>query len=94
MLKLIFSAVLYRSSCIALLVLLAAALSLARAQQPIVIDASRVPSPPQPVQAALGTSTRPDGQTLTANSQYLVLNSKPWLPIMGEFHYSRVPRED
>ena len=42
----------------------------------------------------LGTSTRPDGQTLTVNSQYLVLNGKPWLPVMGEFHYSRVPRED
>jgi len=64
------------------------------AQQPIVIDASAPALAPQPVQAALGTSTRADGQTLTVNSQYLVLNGKPWLPVMGEFHYSRVPRED
>ena len=78
----------------ALLILLTPALSLAPAQQPIAIDASRATPPPQPVQATLGTSTRPDGQTLTANSQYLVLNGKPWLPVMGEFHYTRVPRED
>lgn len=25
------------------------------------------------------------------NSRYLMLDGKPWLPVMGEFHYSRVP---
>jgi beta-galactosidase len=25
------------------------------------------------------------------NSRYLTLNGKPWLPVMGEFHFSRVP---
>nr|WP_257030999.1 beta-galactosidase [Edaphobacter lichenicola] len=64
------------------------------AQQPVVIDARAPVSGPKPVQAALGTSTRPDGQSLTVNSQYLLLDDKPWLPVMGEFHYSRVPRQD
>lgn len=28
------------------------------------------------------------------NSQYLVLDGKPWLPVMGEFHYARYPEKD
>ena len=63
-------------------------------QQPIVIDAHTPAPPPAPVRAALGTDKRPDGTTLTVNSQYLVLNGHPWLPVMGELHYSRVPREN
>ncbi len=66
----------------------------AAAQQPVIIDARSPVAAPKPIQAALGTSTRPDGETLTVNSQYLMRNGKPWLPVMGEFHYSRVPRQD
>lgn len=28
------------------------------------------------------------------NQQHLIRNGKPWLPTMGEFHYSRYPREE
>jgi hypothetical protein len=28
------------------------------------------------------------------NSKYLTKNDKPWFPIMGEIHYSRVPRKE
>lgn len=59
----------------------------------IFIDATAPAVQPQPVRAALGTSRSPNGNTLTVNSQYLLLNNKPWLPVMGEFHYSRVPKE-
>lgn len=31
------------------------------------------------------------GRTLTVNSRYLELDGQPWLPVMGEFHYSRYP---
>ena len=31
------------------------------------------------------------GHSLTVTSRYLELNGRPWLPIMGEFHYSRYP---
>jgi hypothetical protein len=31
------------------------------------------------------------GHSLTVNSRYLELDGKPWLPVMGEFHYSRYP---
>ncbi len=30
-------------------------------------------------------------RTFSVNSQHLELDGRPWLPIMGEFHYSRVP---
>lgn len=42
----------------------------------------------------LGTTASKSGHSLTANSRYLVLDGRPWLPVMGEFHYWRVPAED
>lgn len=35
--------------------------------------------------------TGPQG-SLAINSRYLVRDDQPWLPVMGEFHYSRFPR--
>lgn len=40
---------------------------------------------------AMGTAKRPDGSTITANSQSLLRDGQPWLPVMGEFHFSRYP---
>jgi hypothetical protein len=40
-----------------------------------------------------GTNTTPDGRSIGINSRYLTRDGKPWLPIMGEFHYSRVPEQ-
>ncbi len=39
----------------------------------------------------LGTARTPAGQTLAANNQYLLRDGRPWLPVMGEYHYSRAP---
>lgn len=61
------------------------------AQNIISINAAAPAPAPKPVPAHLGTSRAANGETLTVNSQYLMLNGKPWLPVMGEFHYSRVP---
>lgn len=36
----------------------------------------------------------PTGQDLEVNSQYLTLDGKPWLPVMGEFHFARYPEKD
>ncbi len=33
-------------------------------------------------------------QEFSWNQQHLIRNGKPWLPTMGEFHYSRYPREE
>ena len=54
-------------------------------------DASASPVAPAPADFHGGISVNPAGQTLGVNSRYLLLDGKPWLPVMGEFHYSRVP---
>jgi beta-galactosidase len=33
----------------------------------------------------------PGGKDLELNNRYLTLHGKPWLPVMGEFHFSRYP---
>ena len=38
-----------------------------------------------------GDSIAPNGEKIAINSQYLTKNGLPWLPVMGEFHYSRSP---
>lgn len=65
--------------------------ALATAQNLITIDATAPAPAPVPVDAHLGTARNPDGEIIGANSQYLTLDGKPWLPVMGEFHYSRYP---
>lgn len=38
----------------------------------------------------MGTATGPGG-TIGINNRYLTRDGKPWLPVMGEFHFSRFP---
>jgi hypothetical protein len=59
---------------------------------PLRVDATAAASPPETGYLRLGTSTAPNGQTLGVNSQYLLRNGQPWLPVMGEFHFSRFPK--
>ena len=33
-------------------------------------------------------------RSLRVTSRYLELDGRPWLPIMGEFHYSRYPDDE
>jgi beta-galactosidase len=40
-----------------------------------------------------GTTVNPQGQELTADQRSFFLDGKPWIPVLGEFHYTRVPRE-
>ncbi len=35
----------------------------------------------------------PQGVEIAVNSRYLTMAGKPWFPVMGEFHFSRSPRE-
>jgi len=39
----------------------------------------------------MGTAKNPAGDIFSFNSQYMLYNNKPVLPVMGEFHYSRYP---
>jgi hypothetical protein len=36
----------------------------------------------------------PQGVELNTNSRYLTMNGQPWVPVMGEFHYSRYPESE
>ena len=63
------------------------------AQNVLRIDATAPQSAPSPVAMMLGSARAPDGRTIGANSQYLTLDGKPWIPVMGEFHFSRYPAE-
>src|SRR5215469_11976255 len=57
---------------------------------PLQIDASSFVQP-DPSSFRGGKSVSPTGHTIGMNSRYLIRDGKPWLPVMGEFHYSRVP---
>jgi hypothetical protein len=65
--------------------------SLAQVTTPIRIDASQAYSEPGPARFEGGTAKSPSGGSLTINSRYMMRDGKPWLPVMGEFHYSRYP---
>lgn len=69
----------------------AESLSPARAANIIEVDATAPFSPPLPTEYEPGSATSPSGHTIGLNSRYLLLNGRPWLPVMGEFHYSRYP---
>ena len=58
------------------------------------IDASRPSPPPQPSDFKGGSSLSPSGRSIGLNDQYLTRDGKPWLPVMGEFHFSRYPEAD
>ena len=57
----------------------------------IEIDA-RQPSPPaRPSDFRAGSSLSPSGESIGLNDQFLTLDGKPWLPVMGKFQFSRYP---
>jgi beta-galactosidase len=78
------------------LVLFVAALlwALPAAEGQMLVDARAASSVPGPTAFQTGTATSPDGHTLGLNQQYLTRDGRPWLPVMGEFHFSRVPASE
>ncbi|MFP5229886.1 MAG: beta-galactosidase [Acidobacteriota bacterium] len=65
-----------------------------RGSNKVLIDASAAPSAPEPSGYRADYATSPSGETLGLNSRYLTRNGRPWLPVMGEFHFSRVPADE
>jgi beta-galactosidase len=76
---------------IALGICLAAMLSLKAAMLTATVPA---PPPAETGYFKLGTTRSPDGHELSANSRSVLLDGKPWFPVMGEFHYSRYPQSE
>ncbi|HET8611483.1 MAG TPA: beta-galactosidase [Sphingomonas sp.] len=58
---------------------------------PMRFDASKVPPPPETGYLKLGTAVAPSGDRIGVNSRYLTFDGKPWLPVMGEAHFVRIP---
>lgn len=56
----------------------------------VAIDAQQPRSAPETGYLHLGGVSR-TGQSISVNSRYLSRDGKPWLPVMGEFHFSRYP---
>jgi len=52
------------------------------------------PSPAASTGFQLGQARRPDGTVLGVDSYSLWRNDQRWLPVMGEFHFSRYPENE
>jgi len=57
------------------------------------LDAHQAPPAPRDGLLNMGTALSPSGQSLTVNDRYLMIDGKPVLPVMGEFHYTRFPHQ-
>ena len=55
------------------------------------IDARQPSPPPRPSDFKGGSSLSPSGRSIGVNDQYLTRDGEPWLPVMGEFQFSRYP---
>jgi len=60
---------------------------------PETLTLGRAPSPKQ-IPIRQGSSVAPDGTTLSADSLSLLQDGVPIMPVCGEFHYTRLPREE
>ncbi|MGA7521502.1 MAG: beta-galactosidase [Acidobacteriaceae bacterium] len=60
----------------------------------VIIDAGTPSEVPKVSSYHVNYASSPSDQTLGLNTMYLTMNDKPWLPVMGEFHYDRVPKSD
>ncbi len=63
-------------------------------REPLRVDASAPPHPTGPADYEGGTNRSPDGSVLGVTDRYLTLDGEPWLPVIGEMHYTRVPEAD
>jgi len=61
---------------------------------PLLLEATTAAPPPRSGHLAMGASRNPAGGELTADSRSLLRNGQPWLPVMGEIHYTRLPEEE
>ena len=64
------------------------------AKAPLTIQ---LPTPREPMltgHLGLGETNAPDGRTLWADNRSLHRNGKPWMPVMGEFHFTRCPSNE
>ncbi len=49
------------------------------------------PAPAETAGFKLGSAANPAGTSISTSSRSLLRDGRPWTPVMGEFHYSRIP---
>jgi len=83
-----------RISAIALTALLSLASMLTAQQVPpsLFIDAS-TPAPAPEIGFLHMGGVSPSGHRISVDSRSLSLDGKRWLPVMGEFHFTRYPEK-
>jgi hypothetical protein len=54
----------------------------------------QTPPPAESGYFKLGSNKNPAGHEISVNSRSLLLDGQPWFPVMGEFHYTRVPHAE
>jgi hypothetical protein len=54
----------------------------------------QIPPPAESGYFKFGTATNPTGHEISLNSRSLLFDGQPVFPVMGEFHYSRVPQAE
>ncbi len=64
------------------------------AQARLTVDASTPAPPVRQADYRGGTDRGPDGRVMGVTDRYLTLAGKPWIPVIGEMHYARVPEAD
>jgi len=62
--------------------------------EPLKIDLTRAVAPAADSPYGPGTTKNPRGQELVTDNRSLILDGKPWLPVMGELTYARYPRDE
>jgi hypothetical protein len=60
------------------------------------IDSITITGPKPPITEGfkMGEARSPDGTLLKLDSSSLLLDGKPWTPVMGEFHFARYPENE
>jgi hypothetical protein len=79
-------------STLAVFLGLQAALSAQQSPPPFLIDATAQASAPETGFLKMG-GVSPAGRRISVDSRSLLLDGKPWLPVMGEFHFARFPEK-
>lgn len=78
----------------ALLILSCLVIAHHAAAEVLTLDASAIPAAASASDLHLGMAVSPDGHIITVDRRGLLLDGQPWLPISGEFQFSRCPESE
>ncbi len=62
--------------------------------QPLILNATAPPDPVRQGHLFVGAARNAEGQEISVDSRSLLRDGTPWLPVSGEFHFSRYPANE